>query len=919
MPAIVCSLFLLSGASALILELLWFHQAGLALGNSIPASSLVLTGFMGGLAVGNFCAARLGHRSAHPLRVYALLELFIAVTGVGIVYALPPLGPALAGMLGPLAETPWVLNTLRFLLSLCILLLPAGAMGATLPLLCKELTRRDPRFGAVLGALYGCNTLGAVIGILTAEYLFIRFLGIRGSAWLAGSFNLLCAAGALVLAKQRPARVPAAPGAAASVPDFPPSFARLDWRQGRTWLAVAFVSGFCMLALEVVWFRFLSLYVLGQTAAFALMLAVVLAGIAFGGLAAGQWLRRNPRACDATAAAVLTTSIVCGIGYAASPWLVPQQHQLIETALATLRLSVPLMLPAAFLSGALFTLAGQGLHQGTRSATGAAGMLALLNTLGAALGALAGGFVLLPAFGMEMSLFILYVLYGALGLALLGIPTLRSRTAWICAAAFALGCALFPFGSMRAEHLQRAVDRFIPATMARVREIRETPNQTLIYVDRQIEGEHLSHTLLANGYSMSGTATQAARYMKLYVYLPVALHTSMKDALLISYGVGSTAKALTDTRSLEQIDVVDISRDILEMNQIVYSEEEIPLNDSRVSIHVDDGRYFLQTTGRRYDLITGEPPPPRIPGVVNLYTREYFHLIDERLKPGGFATYWLPALELGEQASLAVVRAFCDAFDDCSLWQGAGPNLMLVGSRGAVGPVSDEHFRAQWNDPVVGPEIRDLGFEHPEQLAACFVAGAEDLEGLTLDVPPLTDDFPKHITADVDDARGMVPLYRDRDSPLRRSWFEDAAAARTRFRRSEFIARLWPEDLRRSTLPYFELQPLVNYYADPQPRKLDILAVDLLLEKTDLRVPVIWALGSSVDYQRMLRRAAPEKLIAPIMQMHLAAGQIAARDYRRAAESLERAEASPQLRRAARELRTYVQSKQRRATDRSPP
>ena len=33
MRLILCLIFLLSGASALLFETLWFHQAGLALGN----------------------------------------------------------------------------------------------------------------------------------------------------------------------------------------------------------------------------------------------------------------------------------------------------------------------------------------------------------------------------------------------------------------------------------------------------------------------------------------------------------------------------------------------------------------------------------------------------------------------------------------------------------------------------------------------------------------------------------------------------------------------------------------------------------------------------------------------------------------------------------------------------------------------
>ena len=113
--------------------------------------------------------------------------------------------------------------------------------------------------------------------------------------------------------------------------------------------------------------------------------------------------------------------------------------------------------------------------------------------------------------------------------------------------------------------------------------------------------EQVRIRLLTNGFSMSGTATIMRRYMKLYVYLPFALHPDPKNALLISYGVGNTAKALTDSKSLERIDVVDISRDILELSRIVYPDpSEHPLRDPRVQVHVEDGRHFLQTTQRRF-------------------------------------------------------------------------------------------------------------------------------------------------------------------------------------------------------------------------------------------------------------------------------------------------------------------------------
>src|SRR6185369_12378957 len=138
---------------------------------------------------------------------------------------------------------------------------------------------------------------------------------------------------------------------------------------------------------------------------------------------------------------------------------------------------------------------------------------------------------------------------------------------------------------------------------------------------------------------------------------------------------GNTAKALTDSTGVESIDLVDLSRDILAMAPIVFPDpREQPLRDPRMHIHIEDGRYFLQTTDRYFDLITGEPPPPGIAGVENLYSREYFQLIHDRLANQGIVTYWLPLADLSDVSAKAILRAFCDVFDDCSLWNGSGTN-----------------------------------------------------------------------------------------------------------------------------------------------------------------------------------------------------------------------------------------------------
>src|SRR5262249_16237204 len=132
------------------------------------------------------------------------------------------------------------------------------------------------------------------------------------------------------------------------------------------------------------------------------------------------------------------------------------------------------------------------------------------------------------------------------------------------------------------------------------------------------------------------------RYMKLFVYWPLSVRPTARRALLIGYGVGNTAKAMVDSRGLTSIDVADISRDVLEMNALVYPvKKDAPLSDPRVRVHVEDGRYFLEQAKERFDLITGEPPPYDLAGVVNLYSKEYFQLLREHLTQGGVVTYWL--------------------------------------------------------------------------------------------------------------------------------------------------------------------------------------------------------------------------------------------------------------------------------------
>jgi spermidine synthase len=876
MSATLIPIFFLSGFAALAFEALWFRLASLSLGNSVWSATLVLAAFMGGLSLGNALVARLHRRIARPVQLYAVLELAIGIGGLAVVVALPRLSAAFGPLLTALVDTPWLLNAARLAIAFIVLAIPTTAMGATLPVLAEALSRSSRNFGANLGKLYGWNTLGAMLGAISTELVLVRLLGIANSGLFATALNLTAALIALRLARsgERPAPTAAVDAGAR------PALSSRAYR----YLTVGFLSGAAMLALEVVWFRFLLLTYTGTGLVFALMLTVVLAGIGLGGLAAGRISQRDERCHRWLRLVTATSAALVVLAYAGCDLFTVRQIEDPLSLSEFVALAAFLMLPVALLSGAAFTMVARGVNQELGSSARAAGITALWNTVGSMAGSLGAGFVLLPFIGMERSFFVLAALY--CGTALLAPPDEERRSvrlaAWVATALAAACLVVFPFGLMQRSFfmiVQRALpDHTLVAT-------REGLVETVRYYRRDLFGAPFFYRLITNGYSMSATTTAAKRYMKLYVYLPIALRAEARDALLVSFGVGSTAKALTDSAGLRHIDVVDISRDILDMSSIVYPGDDNPLRDPRVRVHVEDGRFFLSTTTRKYDLITSEPPPPKVAGVVNLYTEEYFRLIHAHLAPGGYATYWLPVHELQPLDTLAIIKAFCAAFEDCSLWSGGGLEWMLMGSNRADAPVSADSFSAQWRDSRVRPELTALGFETPEQMGSLFMADASELASVTADVRPLTDNHPLRLSDRLVLGRERVPLYAKLMDEDRRLEL---------FRRSSFIASRWPPELKERSEPFFRYERMIkndltdDLYRDEHDPFL-WAAIDDVLTNTSLQTLPLWLLGTGRVEQQMAEELSRGGTSRPDIVAELAAGALARRDFPGALDYARRA------------------------------
>jgi spermidine synthase len=844
---VVSAIFFTSGAASLVFEVVWFHRCALVFGNSLWSTSIVLSSFMGGLALGNAAVALCGHRIVRFLRTYALLEVTVAISGVALTVALPALSDLLVPLTRRVSDTPFLVNLVRLAVAFASLMVPATAMGATLPVLTAALCQFEPRFGRVLGRLYGWNTLGAVAGVIAAEVVLIETLGVMGSAWFAGALDV--AAGVVGF---RIARLVADRPAAPPVVSPPGCISRHAWRL----LICGFLAGAVLMALEVVWFRFLSLFIIALTLPLSLMLAVVLAGIATGGLIGSHWFAQaDPEGVMLAPLLALAAACTAEVSYATFRFV--SSHVQVIEPLRIVGYAAWLTFPTAVLSGILFTRLGQMLRSEIDGNARTAGWMTFANTIGSMVGPLAATFGLLPFIGVERAMFVLVMAYVAIGLLAFGRPV-QAPFGALAVKLLASGLAVvvvlvgFPFGLMSTSYAPHATGVY---TMdgSTIIAAREGTRDSLFLIRGSVMGQPAYYRLATNNVSMSATTVVDKRYMRYFVYLPMLLHTApLRHVLVACYGIGLTAGAATDIKAVESIDVVEISRDIVAMSDLVYAGTVHPLRDPRVRLHLEDARQFLQTSDQRFDLITGEPPPPPLPGTESLFSLEYFRLLRDHLADEGMVSYWLPvARRVGYDVS-AVVRAFCDVFEDCSLWNGTPSNLILVGTRRATASMSAAHVANAWSDPVLWPHLREIGFELPEQVGATFMGDRTYLRELAGDAPPVTDDFPHRLLPpshrySLADPRSqetrVLDYYRAAIDPDR---------ARRAFETSPLVRRLWPVALFTRTLPFFDQQRIVNRVLQDGAKPLrHIEELHYLLTETTLRRLPLWALGSNDTEQEI--------------------------------------------------------------------
>jgi spermidine synthase len=873
--AILSGILFLSGIGALIFETLWLRVSGLAFGNSVWCAALILSSFMAGLALGNAIAASSKLRRLRPLYLYAALEVAVAFFGCAIVFGLPLLG----GWMRPVFQMLWsqhgVLLGLRFVLSFLILLVPTTSMGLTLPVLMEDPMLRRTNFGRAIGLLYGWNTLGAVAGAVLGEALLIEAFGLRGTAVAAGLASCIAATIALLVARSGGAAAELISGRVI------PLRLKISYRPPWRLLFVSLGTGAILLCLEVVWFRFLRLYVASSSTAFAVMLAVVLVGIGLGGIVAGAIHRQATRLNHWLPVLLLLAAIATLLSYLFFPGEAVQmpagQINLAYWPQIAL-LSFALMFPVAFLSGLLFPAIAARVQTSVGDRMNSTGLTTLFNTTGAAAGPLLASFVLLPAIGFQWSL-----IFCAAGYALLSV-LVSEQSSWSFrrpVAIIIMGLStilililvIFPY---HRDETHFAHARHFPGHL--VKKV-EGPSGTYQLLRHDLFGQPYHYQLVTNAFSMSGTAPQNQRYMRLFAYLPLAFRPESEDVLLLCYGCGVTADAFLHESHLKRLDVVDISEEVFGLadfySGINYSN---PLRDPRVTAFVQDGRFFLQASPRQYDIISGEPPPPKVAGSVNLYTEEFFSLMHSRLKEGGIATFWLPINQLKLDEAKAILRAFHNAFSNASVWASADEQWIMMGIKGTRRGVKEEEIGRLWSDPASGADLMRIGIEVPQQLGALFLMDRDEIDRITHDIAPLTDSYPKRLSD--------APWDEQANQRFARSYME-ASSAVHRFLSSALINRIWPERLNESLEACFIVRD-TRYLCGIVASCNKFAELDFYLRHSPLRTPVLEVFDSD-EFRLSIAETVARKSGKPPadIMLDLIAGALARRDISEAIRLLE--------------------------------
>ena len=779
---IVWIIFIFSGASGLIYEVIWMRQLTLIFGSTVFATSTVLTAFMAGLALGSFYFGRkIDESEQSPLRMYALLE-----AGIGAFCLVWPLILSVLGALYVLIHRNvtsefYTLSLIRFVLTFAVLLIPSTLMGGTLPVLTRFFVKRLEQLGTNIGVLYALNTFGAVIGTVAAGFFLLEALGIRWTLGVGIAINFGVAAIALALAPRvSETEIDDRHDEASqqtesqNIPQ-PPERHLVLWAIG--------ISGFCALAYEVLWTRIMVFFLGSTTYAFATMLAAFLFGIALGSIVFARWVDRIKQPI------AIFGIVQLGIGLFALI-LMPAFEELYAVTSAFqstfggsrfwafFSCFLVMCLPT-FLMGASFPLVTK-IYTGSERQLGRSiGNVYSVNTVGSILGAFCAGFILIPLLGIRPSIVLTVALNTGIGCFLVLKGGHRTETGGSLLQGISIGMPILNAGLAVILLLTLNQPLFLKSAIFKT----QRPGDTLVDYNEEIDATVTTlkdDEAIYRLYVDTNQAADASRWdspsHRVIAHLPLLLHPRPKRALVVGFGMGLTSYSITQHGV--RVDAIELSKGVISAAQKHFTHVNGNVFESpRFNYKINDGRNHILMTKTKYDMIsTGIIHPLVSAGSSNIYTADFYRLCRRILSEDGIMCQWVPLHRLPEAHYKMIVRTFIEVFPHTTLWYKYTPDFVIL---------------------IGTPE--PLQIDYKNFLARARIASiSEGLAADDLDGPSLLDSFmmgPEAVRKYV----GVGPIHTDNRPRL--EFFRGADLADTTTQNVKGMA-----EYRERVLPY-----LANY------------------------------------------------------------------------------------------------------------
>jgi spermidine synthase len=691
----------------------------------------VLAAFMAGLALGSLVIGRFIDRVPQPQRWYAGLEVGIGLTALATLTLTDHLVPVYRAVYDFAGGSRALLTVGQVVIALLVLFLPTALMGATLPTLCAYGGRVHQNFSRSVGVLYSLNTLGAVLGILASGFVLIGEVGETHTLLLGVVLNLAVGVVAYFLGGTTDSQEPAgAEPEAAATDDSPVS--------RRAVLATFAISGFVALATEVVWSRMLPVYVGTSIYAFSSMLAVVLTGMGLGSLLGGKFVPRWRDPLRRFAQLQLGVGLVSLTALHLFPYITTQRP---DQPLVLFWPVVVLLGPLGLLWGLAFPL---GAACYTQVGVGAGRAIAALygwNTVGCIAGSLAAGFLLIPLLGSSHAAASLAAISLLLGLLLIAVHPKGFRSSALLGELILVVATVVLLSSVGDPYFQtveRKMRVYFRDTET-LKHVEESTATTTVFRPKWGDPRHIQ--LWINGEGM----TLLAPVTKLMAHLPIALADDPHDVLVICFGMGTTVRSASLHEELE-VRAVELVPAVIDSFKFFHADAAEVLSRPNVRVVADDGRNYLLMHRQKYDIITVDPPPPlHSAGCVNLYTREFFALCRQRLRPGGLMCLWIPPDRKSEV--MMVLRTYLEAFPHVQAWCGPEPHagFLLIGTEQPLAMAqAPAKIRKLYDRPAVAEDLRAWGpeLDSPQRILDLYCGDREQLWAFVGPGRIITDDTP---------------------------------------------------------------------------------------------------------------------------------------------------------------------------------